>query len=177
MKTVQAYDRPVLFADDVARKSHSPSRSRSSSRGHTSTPASPSSEHHHKPTRLHTGRQGFSTFEDFLPPHLIGTSPTYPAKKYSWSRAPSSTLEPPPSPFLKEKSEHSLSPEAVLPELPELPPSPPPKSFTDSVSPERSSEKRAHRAPAMRSTARIIERTLEAVLRGRRRDDERWVIV
>jgi len=169
-RTLQAYDRPVLFADDqaIGTPSHSPSRSRSHtpSRGHSSAPPSPPPSYH---SRRHT------TFEDFLPPHLIGTSPTSPVKRTRQrtpSPAPSVSSEPPPSPGLKEKWA-SVSPTAMLPELSLSQPS-------ESASRDHPDKTPARRA-TLRDTARVLGRTLEAVkahrFRGRERGRDGWVVV
>jgi hypothetical protein len=71
-----------------------------------------------------------------------------------------------------------MSPTAMLLELPL---SPPMKTSSDSVSRRHSGEVRPHRAPTLRSMARMLVRTLGALkgqrLRGRQRDRDDWVIV
>ncbi|KAH9978200.1 hypothetical protein BGW80DRAFT_799057 [Lactifluus volemus] len=93
-RTLQAYDRPVLFAEDndAPGQSNSPSRSRSCSpaRSHSSAQSSPPSSPH---------RSG-ATFEDFLPPHLINTSlSAAPVKdlKTRWIPSPTSSSRTSPS--------------------------------------------------------------------------------
>jgi hypothetical protein len=175
----------VLFADDdVARQSYSPSRSKSCSptRSHASAQSSPSSSPHRNHSVHHT------TFEDFLPPHLINTSLTAAPVKNLKTRwipspisSPSSSPESLPSPLdslkdKEEKWEHSTSPIDTLPELP--------LKISDSAAAASGGKGGVvGRALTLRScTGRVLGRTLEAVkghrLLGRQRDGgEGWVIV
>ncbi|KAI0002874.1 hypothetical protein BJV74DRAFT_813806 [Russula compacta] len=193
-RTLQAYDRPVVFADDKSSQLRS-----SPSMGHKSTPSSPS--HHSSSTRKH-GRKRTASFSDFLPAHLIASASSSstttaaagrPAAESSYVRtekrpsktAPSSPQSPPP-PYTDEKKYPLWSPtEALWPTLPsqETPPPLPPKD--NPVSPVSGRQPvggvRMPRA-ALRTTSRIIGRTLEAV-KGCYRShpqqpkDDGWVVL
>lgn len=95
---MQAYDRPVLFADDPVQAPRS-----SPSRGHKSAPSSPASRSPTSPSP-HSGstrRHGHghaprsATFADILPGHLIDSAPSSPVEpKQARPQPPSSSKSP-----------------------------------------------------------------------------------
>jgi hypothetical protein len=175
-RTLQAYDRPVIFADDIDRRARSSSpRSESPSpppsRGSTTSPSSP----HGRSSSNRRGHKRSASFSDILPPHLIarasGKSPVDPAEPSAKAPAsaggrPRSALLPSPtSPFEDEKKHPPWSPtELGLPSLPSLPPPLPPKDSPVSADqqPQQAGGMSSPRV-ALRLTARMVGRTLEAV--------------
>lgn len=195
--TVQAYDRPVYFADDVTVQRHS-SHSKSDKVDRSSTS-----------TRKHKRRASFS---DILPPHLIAraSSPNDPSPPHEFASNPvaayargigargrgrsgpksapplSPSRSPSPSPFEDEKKSPWWSPTA---ELPSLPPVPPPKTSSPVLLSEKEREQeqglpqvRGGARLVLRVTTRMLGRTLDAVKGGLRSSegqpgDDGWVVV
>jgi hypothetical protein len=159
--TLQAYDRPVLFADDDVQAprpaSGSPSRGHKSAPSTPTSPSSPHSSSTHRPVRS-------ATFADILPAHLI-------------DRAASSSVEPkqrarpwPPSksPVVADEKEHRNWPHETA------------EKRIQPVSRQYPGEKKGPR-DALRSTARVLGRSMTTV-RGPRsherpRDHDGWVLV
>jgi len=206
-RTLQAYERPVLFAEDVnvQRRSSSRPPSPPHKSGPKSAPATPSPLPHHHTTSTSTRKRGHrkrsASFSDFLPPHLI--APASPPNSSGFRRSADPGLEKdrgrrdspppksaplprtsPPSPFEDEKKSpwSWSSGDRALPQLPSLPSRPPPPPPKDSAG--SASGMRTPRV-ALRFTARMFERTLEAVKGGgggyRSRvgqsKDDSWVVV
>ncbi|KAH9963313.1 hypothetical protein BC827DRAFT_1194810 [Russula dissimulans] len=199
-RTLQAYERPVLFAEDVGvQRRSSPS-------------ASP--HHHSTSTRKRGHRQRSASFSDFLPPHLIAPAPppnsssgqgrrsAEPGRRQQdrgWGGDPPKsaplTRTDSSSPFRDEKKSpwwpSSSSPEpgdqalSSLPSLPSLPPPPPPKDSLSSSGFDRRQVGMSTPRVALRFTARVLERTLGAVKGGGYRSrvglgqskDDEWVVV
>ena len=155
-RSVQAYDRPVLFADDSAQVTRSASRT--PSRSHKSAPDSPTTgrRHGHRHTRS-------ATFADFLPASLIDSAPSSSPKEAS----PPPPPPPPKSAPASEKSHFDLLPHVVTHEK------------IESVSRHYPGDKGGAR-DALRSTARVFGRSLTTV-RGhrshRQRIDDGYVLV
>lgn len=153
-------------------------------------------------TRKH-GRKRSASFTDILPPHLIARAsnssdvptPTAPSKPRSVGARgrtiKSAPPSPPPPPYGDEKrpAEWWSSPTDPLLSLPTLstsPPPLPPKDYLTSDAKEKEQQSGETCVPhvAMRLTARVLGRTLEAVKGGRRSpkpkgqtDDDGWVVV
>lgn len=200
--TVQAYDRPVFFADDMGS-----AQSKSPSTGHKRTPtmAPTSSRHHTSSTSGSTRKQGrkrSASFSDFLPPHLIApasnpsgrpaaaASATLAAPKprragaRGGSMIKSAPPSPPPYADEKKSSEWWSPTDPLLPSLPtQLPPPLPPKDYPASWNPQQQpSGGTWSPRVAMRLTARVLGRTLGAVKGGQRSREEPsgdngWVVV
>ncbi|KAF8263199.1 hypothetical protein EI94DRAFT_1807635 [Lactarius quietus] len=174
-ETLQAYDRPVFFADDLVQPaSHTPSRS------HKSAPNSPTS--YSSSTRISSSRSHKSasspppsyssatpksgkrhsrsaTFSDFLPASLIDrASPSEPQK------APPRPPPKSPTPTLNEKGHHHWSDEKVI----------------EPVSRQYPGDKGGARE-GLRSTARVLGRSVTTVRghrsQGRERDHDGYVLV
>ena len=149
------------------------------------------------------GRKRSASFTDILPPHLIARAsnssdvptPTAPSKPRSvgargrTAKSAPPSPSPPPSPYGDEKkpAEWWSSPTDPLLSLPTLstsPPPLPPKDYRASGAKEKEQQSGETCEPhvAMRLTARVLGRTLEAVKGGRRSpkgqsDDDSWVVV
>ena len=146
---VQAYDRPVLFADEMGNQPRAESPSKGHRRTPTMPPSSSSSRHHRSSTTAGSahkqGRKRSASFSDFLPPHLIArasTSPDIPAAparpRQAGARGASvrsAPPSPPPPLYVDEKKAASewwsSSPTdtkvSSLPTLSAVPPPLPPK--------------------------------------------------
>lgn len=145
---VQAYDRPVLFADEMGNQPRAESPSTGHRRTPTMPPSSSSSRHHRSSTTAGSahkqGRKRSASFSDFLPPHLIArasTSPDIPAAparpRQAGARGASVRSAPPSPPplYVDEKKAASewwsSSPTdtkvSSLPTLSAVPPPLPPK--------------------------------------------------
>ena len=166
-RTVQAYERPVLFAEDVAQAQRPPSGSQS--RSHKSAPksptsrsATPSSPHSGSTRRSGRGHGRNATFADILPANLIDrAAPSEPKQPQlrSWPMSKSATVD--------EKG-HRNWPQAMQ------------ESRVESVSRHYPGDKGGTR-DALRSTARVLGRSLTTV-RGprsheRERDHDGYVLV
>jgi hypothetical protein len=194
--TVQAYDRPVFFADDLGVQER---RSPQPSMGHKRNPTMPASSRHSSSSS--TRKQNLkrsASFSEFVPPHLIGRAsnslgvPTTTATSRRRSTGPRGGLSksappsPPPPPYVDEKkkpAERWLSPTDPLSSLPTLssPPPLPPKDDPASSAQQQSGETCVPHV-AMRLTARVLGRTL-GTAKGSQRSvkgqsgDDGWVVV
>ncbi|KAH9037664.1 hypothetical protein EDB85DRAFT_593076 [Lactarius pseudohatsudake] len=170
-KTVQAYDRPVLFEGDLARESKS-----SPSRGHKSAPSSPasrsptSSSEHSGSTRRHAHGHGHAqrsaTFADILPAHLI-------------DRAASSPVEPKRAPRPQPLSKSPVVDEKGHRNWPHVTSS---EKTVQPVSRQYLGDKGGGGPrDALRSTVRMLGRSLTTVRRTRsherQRDHDGYVLV
>jgi hypothetical protein len=202
--TVQAYDRPALFADDPSIQQR---RSTEPSMGHKRNPTMPVSSRHRSRSSSGSTRKGSrkrsASFSDFVPPHLIAraTTDSPPELPAPIARTPlrGGTIKlksAPPSPpaYGNEKKSTSLrSPtdtdtDTLLSSLPTLsasPPPLPPKDYPVS-SPQQKRQQSSGETcmphVAMRLTAHVRGRTLGAVKSGERSSkgqsgDEEWIIV
>jgi len=158
-QTLQAYDRPVFFADDV--QAARPA-SRTPSRGHNGAPNSPTSPPptHSGSTRRHGHRHTRSaTFADFLPANLIDRAPSSSPKQ-----APP---PPPPKSAPADEKGHFYLPEVT-------------REKVESVSRHYPGDKGGTR-DALRTTARVFGRSLTTVRgprsHGQRRDHDGYVLV
>ncbi|KAN0124423.1 hypothetical protein V8E52_002072 [Russula decolorans] len=199
--TLQAYDRPVFFADDLGVKER---RSPQPSMGHKRNPTMPASSRHHSSSGS-TRKQGLkrsASFSEFVPPHLIARAsnspevPTATATSKRWTAgargglAKSAPPSPPPPPYGDEKkkpAEWLSSPTDPLSSLPTLSSSPPPlpaKDYPPSSAQQKRQQSDETCVPhvAMRLTARVLGRTLGAAKGGQRSPkgqsgDDGWVVV
>jgi hypothetical protein len=198
--TVQAYDRPVFFADELGVQER---RSPQPTTGHKRNPTMPASSRHHS-SYGSTGKQGLkrsATFSEFVPPHLIArasnSSDVPAAIATSKSRsagargaltksAPSS----PPPPYGDEKKKPAewwsspTDPLSSLPTLSSSPPPLPPKDYPASGAQQkrRQSDETCVPHVAMRLTGRVLGRTSGAAKGGQRSPkrqsgDDGWVVV
>jgi hypothetical protein len=200
-RTLQAYDRPVVFADETGVQQR---RSPQPSTGHKRNPTMPASSRQHSSSRSDStrknGRNRSASFSDFLPAHLIARAsnasdvPTAAATlnpRSQGSRGGEFVKSAPPSPppsygygeEKKKPTEGWSSPTDLssLPTLSATPPPLPPKDYYPSGAQQQS---RATCAPrvAVRMTARVLGRTLAAARGGQRSPkgqsaDDGWVVV
>lgn len=188
--TVQAYDRPVFFADDLGVKE---CRSPQPSTGHKRNPTMPASSRHHSSsgTSRKQALKRSNSFSEFVAPHLIGrasNSPSVPTatptsnRRTAGARGRSTIPSSPPPPYEDEKKKPaswSSSPTSTLSELPTLSSSPPPLPEKDypASSPQQSDETRTPHV-AMRLTARVLGRAKSGQRspKGQSGDGE-WVVV
>ncbi|KAI0301925.1 hypothetical protein B0F90DRAFT_266814 [Multifurca ochricompacta] len=170
--TLQAYDRPVIFADDIGKRANS----LSGSRGHKSAPSSPSNPSStHSPRSSSTNERGpkrSATFADILPSHLIASAPSSPVEPRDARRSPS----PKKSPSVVDEKSQNYS------HMHSLPHSSPPMISPPPVSREYPGEKQVPPTrDAFRSTVRMIGRTLAAVKghrsHGVQRNHDGYVVV
>ncbi|KAH9007233.1 hypothetical protein EDB86DRAFT_68174 [Lactarius hatsudake] len=169
--TLQAYDRPVLFEGDLAREPKS-----SPSRGHKSAPSSPaslsptSSSEHSGSTRRHAHghrhAQRSATFADILPAHLI-------------DRAASSPVEPRQAPRPQQLSKSPVVDEKGHRNWPHVTSS---EKTAQPVSRQYLGDKGGGGPrDALRSTVRMLGRSLTTVRRTRsherQRDHDGYVLV
>ena len=200
--TVQAYDRPVYFADDIGiqqRRSPQPSMS------HKRNPTMPASSWHHSRPSAPSGstrkqpRKRSASFSDILPPHLIARAsissdvPTAPAPSKARSAGArggfiKSAPPSPPPPYgdeKKRKADWLSSHTDPLSSLPTLSASPPPLPPKDNPAQQKQQQQSGEtRLPhvAMHLTARVLGRTLGAAKSGQRSPkgqsgDDGWVVV
>lgn len=200
--TVQAYDRPVIFADELGIQER---RSPQPSAGHKRNPTMPASSRHSSSSSSSIRKQGLkrsASFSEFVPPHLIARAsnslgvPTATAtskRRSSGARGrfiKSAPPSPPPPPYSDEKKTPAgwlSSPTDPLLSLPTLSPSPPPlppKDYTASNAQQKQQQSDETCVPhvAMRLTARVLGRTLGTVKAGQRSPkgqsgDDGWVVV
>ncbi|KAI9466608.1 hypothetical protein BJY52DRAFT_2761 [Lactarius psammicola] len=160
--TLQAYERPVLFADDPIQAPRS-----SPSRGHKSAPSSPASRSptspppHSSSSRRHGHGHGHAprsaTFADFIPAHLIDSAPSSPNEpKQARPRPPTSSR----SPVVVDEKGHREWPQVMS------------EKKVEPVSRQYPGEKGGAR-DALRSTVRVLGRSLTTVRRPRSHDRQR----
>jgi hypothetical protein len=197
--TVQAYDRPVFFADDTTVQRRS-----SPSKGDEGGPPSPPPSSLRRSVTSARKAKRSASFSDILPAHLIASASSPPnstppplslfPKSVAYARgrgglksAPPLSPSRSPSPFEDEKKSPFWSP---TDDLPELPPVPPPKTSSPASFSEKEDQHmhKRHDASggahltALRVTTRMLGRTLDAVKGGRRSregqpNDDGWVVV
>ena len=194
--TVQAYDRPAFFADDMGMLQR---RTPPPSMGHKRNPTMPASSRHHDSTSISSSgstrkhsRKRSASFSDFVPPHLIArASNSSDVPTTSKWRPPGLIKSAPPSPpppsygdEKKKPAERSSSPSDPLSSLPTLsgsPPPLPPKDYRSSGAGQKQRQSGETCVPhvAMRLTARVLGRTFGAAKGGQRspKGDDGWVVV
>lgn len=154
--TLQAYDRPVFFADDVVQAPRSASGP--PPRGHRSAPSSPASSSSSSSTHKR-GHERSATFADILPAHLIDSAPPSPVVER--------TQTPRRPPVADEKKGHRTWPEK--------------RAEPEPVSRQFPGEKGGGARNALRSTMRVLGRSLTTVRgprsHGRQRDQDGYVVV
>ncbi|KAF8489347.1 hypothetical protein F5888DRAFT_1638635 [Russula emetica] len=187
--TLQAYDRPVFFADDLGVQQR---RSPQPSIGHKRNPTMPASSRHHTISSSgSTRKQGHkrsASFSDILPPHLIArasnssdvptatatSKPRFAGARGGFTKSAPPSPPPPPPPYgdvdeKKRPVQWSTSPTDPLSSLPTLsasPPPLPPKDYPPSSAQQKQQQSSAGETfvphVAMRLTARVLGRTLGA---------------
>ncbi|KAH9065109.1 hypothetical protein EDB83DRAFT_761125 [Lactarius deliciosus] len=161
--TLQAYDRPVLFEGDLPREP--------GSRGHKSAPSSPASRSPTSPSEhsgsTHRHAQRSATFADILPANLIDRAASSPVEP---KRAP----RPQPlskSPVVDEKRHRNWSHVTSSEKTVQVQP----------VSRQYLGDKGGGPRDALRSTVRMLGRSLTTVRRTRshekQRDHDGYVLV
>jgi hypothetical protein len=204
--TVQAYDRPVVFADDTGIQER---RSAQPSMGHKRNPTMPASSRQDRSnsssrsgSTRKQGRKRSASFSEFVAPHLIGrasnasdvpaAAPTSKPRSQG-SRGGGLVKSAPPSPapppygYGEEKKKRAegwsspTDPFSSLPTLSAMPPPLPPKDYPASGAQQQSGATCVPHV-AMRLTARVLGRTLGAARGGQHSPkgqsaDDGWVVV